>query len=292
MPDDPSTGTLYACAVPIGNLEDASPRLRRVLGEVGAIACEDTRTTGRLLDLLGIDPRPRLLAHHDHNARASADGVVALLERGLDVALVSDAGTPAVSDPGVELVAAAHAAGIEVVAVPGPSAVAAALSVAGLGGSGHRFVGFLPRAEAALADQLARHAGDVVVAFESPNRLRRSLEVVAQEQPQRVVVACRELSKRHEEVVRGDAVALLEHFAGDVKGELVLVFAAVAASGQPAGDPRSVELVRAMVGEGVRLKVATRIVATHLGGSSRELYAAIHDGGDGRDKGDDGTSPD
>ena len=141
---------MFVCAVPIGNLEDASPRLRRVLGEVDAIACEDTRTTGRLLELLKVSPRPRLLAHHDHNERASAAGVVALLLEGRDVALVSDAGTPSVSDPGTELVQAAHDAGVTVAVVAGPSAVAAAVSVAGVRGEGYRFVGFLPRSEGDL----------------------------------------------------------------------------------------------------------------------------------------------
>lgn len=268
-------GTLYVCAVPIGNLEDASPRLRRVLGEVDAVACEDTRTTGRLLELLEVTPRPRLLAHHEHNERASAAGVVALLDRGSDVALVSDAGTPAVSDPGVELVTAAHAAGITVVAVPGPSAVASALSVAGLGGTGHRFVGFLPRGERDLAQLVVRHAEDVVVAFEAPSRLGRSLATIASVQPERELVVCRELSKLHEQVVRATAIELAERFADDVRGEVVLVMGAMPAPEQGA-DPRALELVQVLAGEGIRRKQAARIAAAFLGGSARELYDAAN----------------
>jgi 16S rRNA (cytidine1402-2'-O)-methyltransferase len=271
-------GTLYVCAVPIGNLEDASPRLRRVLGEVDVVACEDTRTTGRLLELLGVERRAgaRMLAHHEHNARASAPGIVALLAAGSDVALVSDAGTPAVSDPGVELVAAARAAGARVEAVAGPSAVAAAVSVAGVAGSGYRFVGFLPRSSKDLAALLASAASDVLVAFEAPRRLQQTLDVLAATLPDRRVVVCRELTKLHEEVVEGTAGELRAHFDDDVRGELVLVLAPVVGAATVAADPRALALVEAMVDGGVRLKAATRIVAEHLGGSARELYDAAH----------------
>jgi 16S rRNA (cytidine1402-2'-O)-methyltransferase len=274
-------GTLYVCAVPIGNLEDASPRLRRVLGSVDVIACEDTRTTGRLLELLEVDPKPRLLAHHEHNERASAAGIVAHLESGDDVALVSDAGTPAESDPGVVLVDAALDAGLEVVVVPGPSAAASAIAVAGFRGTAWRFVGFLPRRRGELEALLGSSAGDVVVAFEAPGRLRRSLEVLDELQPGRRIAACRELTKLHEEVVRGTAAELLAHFGDEVKGELVLVLEAlVAAEG---GDDRAAALAAALVEGGMRPKDASRIVADHLGGSSRELYDAVHALRDGRD---------
>lgn len=264
------------CAVPIGNLEDASPRLRRVLREVDAIACEDTRMTRRLLDLLEIAPVPRLLAHHGHNEAASAAGVVALLEEGLDVALVSDAGTPAVSDPGMELVAAAHRAGIAVVAVPGPSAVAAAVGIAGIGGAGYRFVGFLPRTGSALESLVQRYAEDVIVAFDSPHRLARSLEVIAAVDPERDVAVCREITKRHEEVVRGTASQVAGRMEGGAKGEVVLVLGNVAPRQRPSNDPASLALAQDLVREGVRTKVAARIVASHLGGSARELFDALN----------------
>jgi 16S rRNA (cytidine1402-2'-O)-methyltransferase len=274
-------GTLHVCAVPIGNLEDASPRLRRVLASVDVIACEDTRTTGRLLDLLEISPKPRLLAHHEHNERASAAGLVALLEAGDDVALVSDAGTPAVSDPGVLLVDAALDAGIEVVVVPGPSAAASAIAVAGFRGTSWRFVGFLPRRRGDLEELLGASSGDVVVAFEAPSRLARTLEAIAELQPDRRVAACRELTKLHEEVVRGTAAELLVHFVDGVRGELVLVLEAIEVA--EGGDDRAAALAAALVEGGMRPKDASRIVADHLGGSSRELYDAVHALRDERD---------
>lgn len=270
------SGRLHVCAVPIGNLQDASPRLRQVLGSVDAIACEDTRTTGKLLQLLDIVPPPRLLAHHEHNERDSAPGVVALLEAGSDVALVTDAGTPAVSDPGVTLVTAAHEAGVEVVAVPGASAVATALSVAGIGGAGWRFAGFLPRGVGPLTDLVRTHAHEVLVAFEAPGRVAASLAAIAAEQPERLVALCRELTKRHEQVRRASASILAGQLAAEdaPKGEIVLVLAPLALPEQAGADPRAVALVQAMRAEGVGLKQASRIAAEHLGGSARDLYKA------------------
>jgi len=271
-------GRLYVCAVPIGNLEDASPRVRRVLGAVDAIACEDTRMTRRLLGLLGVDPVPRLLAHHEHNERAGADGIVALLLAGADIALVSDAGTPVVSDPGSALVEAAHAAGIEVVAVAGPSAVSAAVSVAGFTGTGYRFVGFLPRSSAKVAELARRHAGEILVAFESPSRAAASLAAIAGEQPERRVAICRELTKMHEQVVRGTAGDVAERFATEpVRGEVVFVLDAMVDAPDEGVDMAHVDFVRALEAEGVRKKTATRLVAEHLGGSARALYDATLD---------------
>lgn len=272
------SGELLVCAVPIGNLADATPRLRETLASVDVIACEDTRTTRRLLELLDVVPAPRLLAHHDHNERDSAAGIVAMLRDGARVALVSDAGTPAVSDPGTELVAAAHAASIPVRLVPGASAASGAVSVSGAAtaaAGGYRFVGFLPRAAAALTELVDRHAGDVLVAFESPHRLARSLEAIATQQPQRMVTVCRELTKLHEQVTRGTVETLAATFADGVKGEVVLVLDRVEqVSASDADEATQLALVQDMVAEGVGLKRATRIVADRLGGSARTLYAA------------------
>lgn len=271
------TGTLHVCAVPIGNLDDASPRLRRVLAEVDVIACEDTRVTRRLLDLLGVATDARLLAHHAHNEVASAAGLVALLTAGSDVAIVSDAGSPSVSDPGSALVSAAHAAGVQVVAVPGPSAVAAALGVAGLGGSGHRFIGFLPRADGELRAVLGEPGNEVLVAFESPQRLVRLLEVLAELQPTRTVVVCRELTKRFEQVARGSAAEVLEAVEDPVRGEVVVVLEPLSAAVLPEGvDAMAVALVRDLAADGMRTKVASRLVARHLGGSASALFDAAN----------------
>jgi 16S rRNA (cytidine1402-2'-O)-methyltransferase len=175
---------------------------------------------------------------------------------------------------------AALDAGIEVVVVPGPSAAASAIAVAGFRGTAWRFVGFLPRRRGELEELLGSSAGDVVVAFEAPSRLRRTLEVIGELQPDRRIAACRELTKLHEEVVRGTAAELLDHFS-EVKGELVLVLESlVAAAG---GDDRAAALAAALVEGGMRPKDASRIVADHLGGSSRELYDAVHALRDDRD---------
>lgn len=273
-----SQGTLFVCAVPIGNLADATPRLREVLGRVDVIACEDTRTTRRLLDLIDVTTDARMLAHHEHNERAGAAGIVPLLESGNDVALVSDAGTPAVSDPGVALVDAAHAAGIEVVAVPGASSVAAAVSIAGFEGSGFHFVGFLPRKAGELTALLHATAGELVVALESPNRVRASLDIVAGVHPERRVAVCRELTKRHEEVVRGAAAVVREQLGDTVKGEIVVVLEPLGSAADRARSGVSeadVQLVQAMVEEGVRAKRACSIVADAHGVASRELYDAV-----------------
>ncbi|MCB0879307.1 MAG: 16S rRNA (cytidine(1402)-2'-O)-methyltransferase [Thermoleophilia bacterium] len=271
-------GTLHVCAVPIGNLADASPRLREVLSSVDAIACEDTRTTGRLLELLDLPtPRPRLLAHHEHNERASAAGVVELLLAGSDVAIVSDAGTPAVSDPGVELVRAAHVAGIPVRAVAGPSSVAAAISVAGASSEhGFHFAGFLPRGDAALEELLASTRSQVVVALESPKRVRASLEVAARVQPERCVTVCRELTKLHEQVLRGTPAELLLQLGDDVKGEVVLVLdAATDAANEDDAPAPALALARDLVDAGVRSKDSAKLAARHVGGRSRAIYDAL-----------------
>ena len=275
--DGDEAGTLYVCAVPIGNLEDASPRLRRILGTVDAIACEDTRTTGRLLDLLSVSPKPRLLAHHEHNERASSEGVLALLQDGSNIAIVSDAGTPGVRDPGVALVDRALGAGIRVEAVAGPSAVTAALSIAGVDAERFRFIGFFPRKATELAVLAGAGARDLLVGFESPNRVVATLRAVAEVQPARYVVVTRELTKQHEEVLRGTAAAIADVLdaRASVKGELVVLLAPMVVPERLA-DPRALELVEVLVGHDVRLKDATRIAAEYLGGSPRELYDAAN----------------
>lgn len=277
MADDsspPARGRLLVCATPIGNLGDVSPRLRETLAGTSVIACEDTRRTRELLSALGI-PAPKLIAHHEHNERASADGIVQLLARGDDVVLVSDAGTPAVSDPGALVARAALEAGHDVVAVPGPSAVAAAISVAGCVGGQYRFVAFLPRTAHDLSRLLDETAQDVVVAFESPTRLGESLAAIAEVQPSRRVVLAREMTKRHEQTLAGDARSLAQGIAGSTtRGECVLVLDAMPPEAVATLDRRTVDLVLALVDEGVRMKTASKVVASHEGVPQRELYAA------------------
>ena len=227
MKKDETTGsTLYVVGTPIGNLEDLSPRAARVLGEVSLVAAEDTRVARRLLNHLGA--RPRLLSFNEHNWRERLEPVLRALADG-DVALVSDAGMPGVSDPGRELVAAAATHGFRVESVPGPSAVTTALAVSGLPADAFQFLGFLTRRRRERQRLLHEAAASPLtqVAFEAPHRLRATLEDVALAFGDRPVAVCRELTKLHEEVFRGSAPEALEHFQSP-RGEFVLVIAGAA----------------------------------------------------------------
>jgi 16S rRNA (cytidine1402-2'-O)-methyltransferase len=214
--------TLYVVATPIGNLEDAGARAVRILGEVGAIAAEDTRVTARLLARHGI--RKPLISYRAPVERRGLPRVLAALDEH-DVALVSDAGTPTVSDPGQALVAAAWAAGHTVVPIPGPSAITAALSVAGYGGPGFTFVGYIPRKPGDTRRLLATLVDDPrpAVAFESPYRARKSLALVAEVLPERQLTLARELTKLHEQVLRGTASEVSAALGDNVRGEITLI---------------------------------------------------------------------
>jgi len=219
-------GTLFVVGTPIGNLEDLSPRALRTLAEASVIAAEDTRVTARLLARHGL--RRPMVSHRAPVEARSLPRLLEALERG-DVALVTDAGTPTLSDPGRRLVAAAWEAGHRVVPVPGPSAVTAALSVAGFGGAGFCFVGFLPRRPGELRRFFAslREVPRPTVAFESPHRLRRSLRVMAEVLPDRPLALARELTKLHEEVVRGTPAEVLDAVGEPVRGEVTVVISGV-----------------------------------------------------------------
>ena len=213
--------TLYIVGTPIGNLEDLTPRAARILAEVSLVAAEDTRVTRRLLSHLGI--RPRTTSFHQHNWREKLDGVLAELAEG-DVALVTDAGMPGISDPGSELVVAASQAGFKVEVVPGPSAVTAALALSGFSGDAFLFLGFLPRRKKDRQAGLRDASLSVVplVLFEAPHRLRATLADLDSVFGGRPLAVCRELTKLHEEVFRGTAAQALEHFASP-RGEVVIV---------------------------------------------------------------------
>ena len=213
---------LFVVATPIGNLEDVSARALRVLGEVTAIAAEDTRVTARLLARHGI--RKPLLSYRAPVERRSLGRALAALDEG-DVALVSDAGTPTLSDPGQALVTAAWAAGHTVVPIPGPSSIVAALSVAGYGGPGFTFLGYLPRKPGEMRRLLETIGDDPkpAVAFESPFRIQRSLALIAQALPDRNITLTRELTKLHEQVLRGTASEVLAALGDRARGEFTLV---------------------------------------------------------------------
>ena len=261
---------IILAATPIGNLGDASRRLIEALTNATVIAAEDTRTTIHLLSALGIDNRPRLIPLHEHNEVAKSAEIVELA-RDSDVLVLSDAGMPAISDPGFPLVAAAASAGVTVTVIPGPSAVLAALAVSGLPTDRFSFEGFLPRkGRVAYFRSLAREQRTMVF-FESPNRLAAALaDVVTALGPDRRVVVCRELTKLHEEVRRGTAAELAEYFAEGARGEICVVIDGAAPA--TADLPDGIAQVLALVAQGVRLKGASVEVAEATGLSRRELY--------------------
>ena len=274
--------TLYIVGTPIGNLEDLTPRAARILAEVSLVAAEDTRVTRRLLSHLGI--RPRTTSFHQHNWREKMGGVLAELAEG-DVALVTDAGMPGISDPGSELVVAAAEAGFNVEVVPGPSAVTAALALSGFSGDAFLFLGFLPRRKkdrlAALRE--ASMSAVPLVLFEAPHRLRATLADLGTVVGGRQLAVCRELTKLHEEVFRGAAAQALEHFASP-RGEVVLVVQGWQAedSGQPgAGGENEVatelnlrQMLSDLKEDGVRAKDAVAAVAESTGLAKNRVYQA------------------
>ncbi len=261
-------GRLLVCATPIGNLDDVTLRVLAALRDADVVACEDTRHTRGLLDRHGIAARA-LLSYHEHNERARSEELVRRIAGGEVVALVSDAGMPSVSDPGWVLIDACWAAGQRVEVLPGPSAAVTALVVSGLPAERWRFVGFLPRRGGALADSFT--AEETTVAYESPRRVGASLAALAAVDAERPVAVCRELTKLHEEVVRGTAGALAARYQEEaVRGEVVLVIGAA-----PPGVT-GVAVGRAAVGRlvasGARRREAAKVVAELTGGSANELY--------------------
>lgn len=264
-------GRLVVCPTPIGNLQDITLRALAALRDADVIACEDTRRTRVLLDRYGVDAA--LVSYHEHNERERAAQLVERMRGGAVVALVSDAGMPLVSDPGAVLVAACVAAGLAVEVLPGPSAALAALVASALPADRWRFVGFLPRKRAEL-ERLLTGAGETLIAFESPHRLPASLAILAAADPDRPVAVCRELTKVHEEVVRGPAAEVAARFAGgEVRGEIVLVVGAADAAAVDAA--RAAEAVRALVAAGARARPAARVVAGLTGVPANALYAAV-----------------
>ncbi len=278
---------LYVVATPIGNLGDLSDRARAVLAGVDLVACEDTRRTGRLLKACGIDAR--LTAYHDHNAPRALPGLCAALTRGRRIALVSDAGTPLISDPGYRLVGAALDAGIAVTPIPGPTSVIAALTVSGLPSDRFVFAGFLPSRASARRAALAELAeiDMTVILFESAQRLAATLADLAAAFGDRPAAITRELTKRHEEVRRGRLPELAaDAAAAPPRGEIVLVI------GPPPRKPDMIDwedvetrLTEAL--QGMTARDAARHVANVTGAPRRLVYARAaarrrpaQDGGD------------
>jgi 16S rRNA (cytidine1402-2'-O)-methyltransferase len=266
-------GGLTVVPTPIGNLEDLSERARRALESADVVACEDTRRTGLLYERLGIR-RPRLVSNHEGNEADRARQLAQAIERGARVALISDAGTPAISDPGYRLIQACIDRGLEIEVLPGPSAVTTALVASGLPTDRWRFEGFLPRRAGELERVLS--GGETVVAFESPRRLPDSLAALAALAPDRPAAVCRELTKLHEEISRGTLAELTRRFRSDVKGEIVVVIGA--AAGRTASSPDiafAVDALRRLVQSGARPRAAAGVVAALTGTRANDLYTAL-----------------
>jgi 16S rRNA (cytidine1402-2'-O)-methyltransferase len=263
---------LSVCATPIGNLEDVTLRVLAELRAADVVLAEDTRHTRGLLERHQI--RAKLLSYHEHNEAARAAELVPRLLAGERMALVTDAGMPGISDPGLRLVRAARDAGVEVTVLPGPSAVETALVASGLGGDRHAFVGFLPRRGGELAalwgEVLAW--GCAVVAFESPQRLSASLRSLAAVDGTRLVAVCRELTKRFEEVVVAPAAEAADRYAEPPKGEITLVVAGGPAPDATSKNDEARAAVAELVAAGTPRRTAAEVVSRLTDMSKNDLY--------------------
>ena len=272
-------GELYIVATPIGNLDDITLRALRVLKEASLIACEDTRQTGKLLDHYGITTRT--VSYHAHNEEERAAELVRELRGGANIALVSDAGTPAISDPGFRVVASAIAHGIRVVPIPGAVAFAAAAAASGLPTDSFRFGGFLPakRGQRRQALEQIQHSSCTEVYYEAPHRVKQTmedvLEILGEERP---VVVARELTKIHEEFLRGSALAVANalNARGEVKGEITLLIGKAETKRQAAAGPSLRQRLQEIIAsENLDQKTALKRVAREMGISRSEAYRAL-----------------
>jgi 16S rRNA (cytidine1402-2'-O)-methyltransferase len=264
---------LAVCATPIGNLADVTLRVLDELRHADLVLCEDTRRTRILLERHGIEAP--LSSYHRHNEAARTSQALDRLRAGERIALVSDAGLPGINDPGARLIAAAVAEGLEVTVLPGPSAVETALVASGFAVERYRFVGYLPRRPAELRELAGELAAwpDVLVAFESPVRLPRSLAALAEELPERTGAVCRELTKRFEEVTRGTLAELAARFARPARGEITLVVGPASAGRASADDAATARhAVAELVEAGASRRRAAEVVARLTGSSRNALY--------------------
>jgi 16S rRNA (cytidine1402-2'-O)-methyltransferase len=266
-------GELVVCPTPIGNLDDVTPRVRDALVAADWIACEDTRRTGGLLDKLGIRPAPPLISNHEGNEAARATELAQRIERGDTVALVSDAGMPAISDPGYKLIRRCIERDLDITVLPGPSVVPVALVASGLPTNRWRYEGFLPKRSGEM-ERVLRSA-ETVVAFESPRRVGDSLAALAAIAPERPAAVCRELTKMHEEVARGSLSELARRFRGEVKGEIVLVIGPAASEDHDHDISFAVDALRHLVQSGARPRAAASVVAALTGTRANDLYRAL-----------------
>ena len=280
---------LTLTATPIGNLGDLSPRARRSLEEADILACEDTRHTGMMLKRLGIG-HGRLKAYHEHNRDGVDRELVDLMRKGMAVTLVSDAGTPVISDPGFELVRLCRREGIPVTAIPGPSAAITGLVLSGLPANRFTFAGFVPQQAGKRRRELEESLGDgpgrspgTLIYYESPKRLLATLAAIAEIAPDRGLAVARELTKLHEELLHGTAAELLARLdaGGPPRGEIVLLIAPSETRARPGGAEVEALLRRAMA-DGYSRRDAARLVSEATGLPRRDVYGMALGLGDGR----------
>lgn len=272
------SGKLWVVATPLGNLGDLSPRAAQVLEACSLILAEDTRRSGRLFSAAGLKPE-KVISFFEHNEKQKIKEVLQVLESGRDVALISDAGTPVVSDPGYRLVRSCHERAIPVSAVPGPSAPATALSISGLPACPFSFLGFLPRRKGEVAALFERwkDVPSTLVFFERKNRLGQSLEAAQGILGNREYCVCREMSKKFEEIIRGELSRLDSVF--DLKGEITVVIGPPGEK-SPASRSEAKELLDLELAGGVKPKEAVREVGNKISGwSAKELYSLVHEQG-------------
>ena len=272
-------GTLYLVATPIGNLADITHRAVQVLRDVALIACEDTRHTRKLLQHYAIETKT--ISYHEHNEQQRARELIELLQQGSDIAVVSDAGTPAISDPGFRLVRAAIESGIAVVPVPGPSALISALIAAGLPTDEFFFGGFLPARAGARRARLSelRTVPGTLIFYEAPHRLAASLKDAYEVLGEREAVVARELTKLHEEIRRGRLSELSEHYSSvEPRGEIVLLIDRTVINASAVKDSAAssvAALVRQLEAEGLDRRAALKKAARELGLSRAEAYRRL-----------------
>ena len=268
------SGKLYIVSTPIGNLEDITLRALRILKEVDFIACEDTRTTGKLLSRYAI-AKP-LVSYHEHNELEKSKELVSFLMEGKNIALVSDAGTPGVSDPGYRLVKLASENGVEVLSIPGPSSAISALSVSGLPTSGFAFFGFPPRTKKHLTDFLLRIKSypETLIFFESPKRVVKTLRVIADVLGDRGISLSREMTKLYEETIRGSVSEVLGEIEkrGEVKGEVTIIVEGASPESEEADTEAVDTMLQSYKKKGLSLKDAVKIVSGETGYSKSKTY--------------------
>lgn len=267
--------TLFLVATPIGNLSEMTPRAIETLKNVSIIAVEDTRVTGLLLKHFEIEAK--MIIHQKHNEQASSDGIVKLLKEGNDIALVSDAGYPLISDPGQSVVNKAIACGYNVVPISGSSAILNAVVASGLEASAFSFVGFLPvkQSESQLKLRMLENREDTLVFYEAPHRLKKTLTIISKELGNRRICICRELTKQHEEYIRGDILTIIDQLE-DVKGEIVIVV-----EGKKRMEPDYlnidlIKMVREEIASGMSASEAIKHVSKLSGVARNHLYKIYH----------------